>query len=287
MFSACPRCESGKLLSSGTCPNCNYTLRVACRKCSAYNAPYAKFCGNCGAATTLLVALNHWINTNISFILQLRTRKLIAGFAFGTLLALFAFGSMGMNSHTQNIQPQQYTPSNFNSQCFLSQNALKEIDKWKQKRIQSNYATLKDLIGISDIILNNMNATLSTKSHKVSKFSKSYLKLVKNSNLLINDSINKGLTSNFLFLLVADLLNLSYSDFSGKRSFIDIPRFHYLNVPVEALEMLDINICKNDNELGISDNISIRELCSLAKSIVLASEIKVKLEMFGNLPPKV
>lgn len=287
MFSDCPRCEKAQLTSYGSCPNCGYTLRTSCRNCGSKNAPIAKFCGSCGNPLTFFGTVKHWFNMNISYVQKFKLRKVFAGFAFGIFLAFFAFGSMGMGVVQNNSLPNDQNIYSKGTESYISLRTIRKLDRWEMFHDKSKNANLRNLISVSNIILANLSPALSNSSNSIAKTADEYLEDVKNSQVTQNSILNRGTVANFLFLLTSDLLNLSYKDFPGKHTYIDIPRFNYLNIPTEALEMLGVKICKSKNELGITSKVTIGEICNMARAIVIAAEVKTKLGIFKTLPPAI
>jgi hypothetical protein len=54
----------------------------------------SKFCGLCGETLSMKVFLKHEFNKLLPYGARLKIRNFATGLAFGTLLALFAFGAL-------------------------------------------------------------------------------------------------------------------------------------------------------------------------------------------------
>lgn len=91
----CPRCDN-LLNKNGHCSICGYQVKVRCHQCGHLNIPTAKYCGGCGKGTTFTVRYRNIVNNLLNPFQQIKIKRFFAGIAFGSLLALFAFGSMGM-----------------------------------------------------------------------------------------------------------------------------------------------------------------------------------------------
>ena len=290
MFSKCPRCDEAHLDQSGVCPSCQYSFKVSCFGCGHKNIPHAKFCGNCGKGVTLQIRIKKWFNDNISYINKFKLKKFAAGFCFGIFLAMFAFGSVTSKNDETNLFPSSQTQIAFSTsqnQSFFSVGALKELCQWKADLTNSQAATYNDLIKVSNIIIKHLKPQLTQEvSSQLTNKSNAYLKYVNTGNNNLNNLITRGTTALFLYHLAADIFQFSYKDFSGIREFDDIPRFHALSVPVEALETLGVHICKTSKFLGKHENLTVENLFSLANSLLVAGESQVKLNLFNNLDPK-
>jgi ribosomal protein L37E len=291
MFSKCPRCDEAHLDQSGVCPLCQYSFKVSCFGCGHKNIPHAKFCGNCGKGVTLKIRLKKWFNDNVSYINKFKLKKFAAGFCFGIFLAMFAFGSANSENNETNSFDATQTQMAFSTsqnQSFFSVGALKDLCQWKANLTSSQSATYKDLIKVSNILLKHLKPQLSQEvSPQLESESNAYLKYVNPNGSNLNSLITRGTAALFLYHMAADIFQFSYKDFSGMREFDDIPRFHALSVPVEALETLGVHICKNSNVLGKHENLTIENLFSLANSLLVAGESQVKLDLFNNLEPKI
>lgn len=90
----CPRCESNSLDQTGKCEACGYCYKLLCSGCGHYNKMNSKFCGLCGHTLTLKVYWQQILNKLMPYNIRLRVRHFVTGLAFGTLLALFAFGAL-------------------------------------------------------------------------------------------------------------------------------------------------------------------------------------------------
>ncbi|MCK9457477.1 MAG: double zinc ribbon domain-containing protein [Candidatus Ozemobacteraceae bacterium] len=90
----CPKCDNASLDANGVCVNCGYAPRLICPKCAHANSVKARFCGFCGTGTSVSIRIKKEIRTRISYVARMRIKHFATGLAFGTLLALFAFGAM-------------------------------------------------------------------------------------------------------------------------------------------------------------------------------------------------
>ena len=107
----CPRCDN-ILDKNGHCSLCDYQVKVLCHHCGHYNIPKAKYCGGCGIGTTLSVRYRRKLNNLLSPFQQIKVKRFFAGIAFGTLLTLFAFSSMGMKYNVSDTDNETISETN-------------------------------------------------------------------------------------------------------------------------------------------------------------------------------
>ncbi len=91
--SECPKCENLSLDALGVCADCGYTHKLLCTNCAHYNKMNARFCGACGDTLTFKMYLKRTLHSFLPYAIRLRLKHFVTGLAFGTLLALFAFGA--------------------------------------------------------------------------------------------------------------------------------------------------------------------------------------------------
>ena len=128
----CPRCDN-LLSKSGHCSVCGYQVKVTCHHCGHYNIPTAKYCGRCGRGTTFAIRYRKKLNSLLDPFQQIRIKRFFAGIAFGTLLALFAFSSMGMKYYAPEAIPEK--------EVRLLTEACIETLPWPTKHICNQFAS--------------------------------------------------------------------------------------------------------------------------------------------------
>jgi len=274
MFSSCPKCETGTIGKIGCCSNCGYTLRIKCEDCGHPNIPSARFCGVCGYGMTFSIRLSIFVNRKINYLNRIRVKKFAAGLSFGILLTFFAFGSMGMVYETSNTDlnpPRQKKAAPVLSQSFSKKIKTQLKSLFKGHDVSIN-ASIDDMASIIEILGNNLQP-LATKFNSVRSPSAS---LEDYSSPLQNFSSNNGLTrgaaSMILFSFISDLLEVNYRDFSQETRFSDIPRFHFLNAPVNALLQYDINFAEDSEVFQSHVPVSRQQLFNAAVKIAGLAE---------------
>ena len=274
MFSLCPRCEHGNLDITGKCRHCGYTLREKCEVCGHYNIPTSRFCGGCGRAMTLKLRLQQAINRHISYLQKLKIRKFATGAAFGGLLALFAFGSMGMRADrelpvtagqlNQGIVAEFYKPFALNFEADLKE-IRRTLDPHRQ-------AGLAELTNVVDLLIRHLRpiAIEAGVSRLPAESAGLYAKALHNFSR--TKSMTRGSTTMILFHFLSDLLDFQYRDFSQESVYSDIPRFHFLTVPVNALNSLGIKIARDAETFGVTDQLTVGQLLDIARDVMLVAE---------------
>jgi hypothetical protein len=240
----------------------------------------------------LNLRLKKWIHAKVTFFTRARAKKFATGFSFGILMSAFAFGSMGMHSDEKNTLEfqqfsQQISTVDIESRGFFAAKALMDLNNWQGSLALNKHASLNDLLLASNITLKNLRSALSMdKSIDLPISSSKYLTGLQNTEANLNKALSRATAAQFLFSFASDLFGFDYKNFSGETSFKDIPKFHYLNIPAEALTLIGVPICRNSMELGMHDKLTVLELNELMKSIILAAETKTKLSTFATLPPR-
>lgn len=276
MFSLCPRCENGKLDSTGKCMQCNYTLREKCDACGHYNIPTARYCGGCGRATSTKLRLQQTINQHINFIQQIRIRKFVAGAAFGGLLAFFAFGSMGMRAdieapiaHTSSLT--QYHKAEFHQSFALS--FEEDLNRLRQTQDPHRQAGLADLTSVVDLLIRHLRpiALQAGVTRLPAESAGVYARALHNFSK--SKGMTRGSTTIILFHFLSDLLDFQYRDFSQESRYTDIPRFHFLTVPANALSSLGVHISRDEEVFGVNDHLTVGQVHEYAREIMAVAEV--------------
>lgn len=280
MFSNCPRCETGKLDSTGTCKRCRYSLRVPCGSCRHPNIPGAQFCGSCGFGLNLSMRLKRGINQQVSFFQRLKIKKFVTGLAFGLFLSFFAFGTMGMITDKDYKMPPQpltnHRAATINQSSGLSRHFSKDLAKFMANTDMSKEATVKDLENIIELLIKYL-APIAEKANKTKFLAESAICY---SGSLHNFSRQKGLTRGgtamILFHFLADFLEVNYRDFSAESNYADIPRFHFLSVPAAALDNLGFTIAENTNNFGVNKPVRMDELLNVAQNVIALADKRIQ-----------
>lgn len=271
MLSYCPKCEKNKL-NHGICSKCNYSIKARCVSCGHYNMPSAKFCGICGEGIALSIRVKQLINRNTNYLQRFRIRKFATGISFGILLTIFAFSSVGMRSN--NIKED--APYNLKIPLISEyrQQLSKAFDIALTKQMigknQNTYAKIDDLSKTVDLLIEHLQPLLGTLVNTPINTASDYIKNLK--KLSKKNRVTRGNNVMVLFYFLSDFLNLQYRNFPQESAYLDIPKFHFLAVPINALKKFDIGTEFNNEEFGINNSITLTELNITAKKTMRAIE---------------
>lgn len=271
----CPKCEHARL-KSGVCEECGYVLKLRCYKCGHINIPSARFCGVCGRGMTFGIRAKSFVNRRISFIQKMRVRRFALGLVFGALLILFAFGSMGMKgsendfSCTATADSLKLSTSDFISAPPLPTEA-KPLPELFENSI-SDYFSTQDChrpVGLEDLkyCVNAVRESLSASQNEHNTACEYMINL---GNFADRNAITRANAAMAIFYLLSDALNLRYRDFPQECGYNDIPRFHFLTVPANALAKYKIALARDERRFGINDVLTLSELKAAATDVMRA-----------------
>lgn len=280
MFSICPKCEAGKLDTSGTCKRCSYSLRIPCDSCGHPNIPSSKFCGACGYGMTLQIRLRLFIYKKINYIQRFRIKKFAAGLSFGVFLSFFAFGTMGMVTEdyiypaAEIEESEQVAVPRPNS--IFARNLNKELATLMASKDMGQAASVEDFEAILEMLLKHLRpiAERVNRSRFPEDSAKSYSRGLHNFSRF--DGLTRGGATMMLFQFLSDFLEFNYRDFKAETFFSDVPRFHFLSVPAAALNKLGLKLAKNNETFGISEPIRIEELFNATQAIIGLAETQAE-----------
>ncbi len=278
----CPRCDN--LLSrSGHCSICGYQVKVTCHHCGHLNIPSAKYCGGCGRGTTFSIRYRKLLNSIFNPFQQIKIKRFCGGIAFGTLLALFAFSSMGMKYYApealpedQGVVPIQYEKSVLNSNIIKSIDSdLEEIcaDKDRNKT-----ATIKELCQIMDVMIKNLNHIALRINKKKYPLDNAESYLEQEPSIKKAETATRGNAAIMFFAYLTDFFELKYKDFAKGSSYTDIPRFNIMEAPSSALKNYGINIAATDERFGVNEGITLDELCKATRHVAIHAVQKANKE---------
>lgn len=272
----CPRCDN--LLSrSGYCTICGYQVRNTCSHCGHLNIPTAKYCGGCGRGTTTSIKYRVMFNKLLNPFQQIKLKRFLAGIAFGTLLGLFAFSSMGMKyAHEPDPNKVVSIPTMIDEAVMKSDILMKvnaDIDDFCLDRDVKKNATNGELNAIMDIMIKDLNF-VALRTNKTKKPFETSLEYAEQQHCTeTGKEVTRGSSAMMFFAYVSDLLELKYKDYTKGSKYNDIPRFHMMDVPTAALKEHDIKLAKSDDHFAPNEPVQLSVLCDAAKQVaVLAAQ---------------
>lgn len=281
MHCRCPRCDAPYSAHDVQCSSCGYIWLVPCSSCGKPNIPTARFCGRCGTSTSRSSCFWNEIRRIFSKPFGFNARQLGTGFAFGSLLAFFAFGSQGMTSpqHRQITPSEAKTgvssPGHGNSNPAWDN--LSGLRNWRGKAgAASEDATLKDLLQVGRKLLDAFtpdphDCEIPDSAREVEIVR--YLQDLR-SGLAAEDGkpLKRSDVALFLYRIASSILNVSIKSVP-EANYSDIPRHHYMTVPIRTLESLDMRISRSETVFGSNDTITIESLGKIAADFLAKGEL--------------
>ena len=298
----CPRCESPNSKSVNKCVACSYPFRVGCPACSAKNVIGARFCGSCGEGLGVATRLRSKWEQLVSFRSRLKLKNFSIGFALGGLISIFAFGSVGMNATQQNfsaqsmpgslppIQAEKYSahlPA-YSAQDlgFVLPEAVKSFDlakAWLASDSPWANATFQDILMLGRLVLYPF--TKLTEQTPGELDTSSFLPVPENySPENGHRPIDRSTMTLFFFKLVQNGLKVTPPP-PPATTRQDIPRFHFMNLPIFTLTSVGLDVCRNEKYFGAKDNISRAELFEIVIRAISLAEARTKIVAFAPIPP--
>ncbi len=272
MHLVCPRCDSPFTAHDIQCHTCGYRWQTPCFNCGKPNIPAARFCGSCGIELSFKSRvwndLRQWISRPFGF----NIRNAATGFAFGGLLAFFAFGTMGMTSSKHmTIRPEEARAGAARSRQMKTvspQDSLTGLRDWRtQAGAAADDASLRDLIQVGRKLLDTLSP-VSRDDEGTEPFRDAerlrYLQGLR-SGLATDETqpLKRGDVALFLYRMASDILDASPVS-APEPAYSDIPRHHYMTIPIRTLESLHISISRDKNVFGSDDTITISALGKIA-----------------------
>jgi len=236
------------------------------------NLPAARFCGNCGIELSfksrLWNELRQWFGRLSGF----NVRNAVTGFAFGGLLTFFAFGTMGMtSSNHMTIVPEDAKTGISLSQAIKSApppDSLAGIRDWRIRAGEAaDDASLKDLTQVGRKLLDALSPR-SGDNESTGLFCEAerlrYLQGLR-SGLATDETkpLRRSDVALFLYRMASDILDASPVSVP-EPDYSDIPRHHYMTIPIRTLESLHVSISRNKAIFGSDDPITVSALGKIA-----------------------
>ncbi len=285
----CPRCETPFGANATICSSCGYRVTVPCPTCGRPNVAQAMFCGGCGTGMHLTTRLTRRWEAVASLSTRLRLKNLGAGFLFGSVLALFAFGSMGMSrpeaTRVQPVWERSEAESPFAT--ITGRSVFATLTDWKAGQEAERPATLADLVKVGDLLLQSCHPVGGDGPYGAGGEGDARRFLQNMGSRLPDEGpapLRRSEAALFFYRMAGELLSLKVSDNSSYR-FADIPRFHYLNIPVESLEAIGVRIAREPELFGGEDPLTVADLSEISTDFLKAYEERLKSKAFSSLEP--
>lgn len=247
------------------------------------------FCGSCGQGLSFITRFRaHWEKC-ISLPKRIILKDFGAGAAFGGLLAFFAFSSMGMAPPTElRLDEGRRSGSLMETHNFSAQHAKKSyaaLKSWFESVEASHEAQLSSLIINSNLILRNYaesDESLPNSARDITCF------LPDNSSYKDEQKagpVKRETAAIFIFRFIQDIFGLTHP-IPSENTRADIPKYHFMNIPIETLTSLGIDISRTDEIFGFGDHLSNEDIFSLLSAVIKVGQEKRKQQSFASLEPQ-
>ena len=158
----CPRCDAPFSRKDIQCSSCGYIWLIPCSSCGKPNIRAAKFCGRCGESMSRFSRLWNQVCRHFSRPFGYDARQIGTGFAFGGLLAVFAFGSLGMTSPNHRGLTPAEEMAGVSQPCGADKasgvDCLTGLRDWRNDAGESSReASLKDLMQLGRKVLDGLS----------------------------------------------------------------------------------------------------------------------------------
>ncbi len=279
----CPRCEAPLPAMDKECPACGYLWRRTCPTCGSQSIPQAAFCGGCGRGFAWHDRVRLKWRKLVSYATERRLHGLGSGLAFGTLLAIFAFGTMGMSTF-KPVQPVWEKADSIAAPEDVGRRILSTWNRQGAEVDAERPVTKDDLVRLGNILLEACSHALPADQpslHVQLAGSERYLQeFARADDEAVSPEIKRSDAVVFLFRIMNDLFELSPAE-DASYKYTDIPHYHYLNLPVETLESMGLRLSRNEAEFGGDDQVSLAWLSQVTKNLVKVVDRRMKDKLQG------
>ncbi|MBF0501092.1 MAG: zinc ribbon domain-containing protein [Candidatus Riflebacteria bacterium] len=289
MCAYCPRCESPLATREASCHVCGHQWHIRCGACGKLNVPQAVFCGECGRAISWRDRIRQKHEELFSYVSRSRLRNLGAGLAFGTLFAVFAFGSMGMSSPgSAKIIPEYEMagPADGILDTGFGRKASARLRGFLKQDQSGRRITQGDLIRVGNMLIDAFSPAIHPErpvSGLNTADSRKYLQTLESDQMSPSDEpVTRSDVAMFFFRFVSDMFEVPPVEESTYK-YADIPRYHFMNLPVETLDMIGLHLSREDNVFGGDDAVTLSWLSKLSVDLVKACEGRLKNVAFSSL----
>ncbi|MBP7635155.1 hypothetical protein KBA41_13400 [Candidatus Ozemobacteraceae bacterium] len=199
-------------------------------------------------------------------------RQIGTGFAFGGLLAVFAFGSLGMTSPNHRGLTPAEEMAGVSQPCGADKasgvDCLTGLRDWRNDAGESSReASLKDLMQLGRKVLDGLSEDGTDGSQVDSNKDADKIRYLQSlrSGLSAEEGkpLRRGDVALFFYRIAGSNLNVSLKSFP-ETAYTDIPRHHYMTVPVRTLESLGVRIARSESVFGSDDPMTVGSLGKIA-----------------------
>ncbi len=291
MAAKCPKCQAPIGPVVGECRACGFVRLNNCPVCGKGNFHLAQYCGGCGAGLTFGATFRKNFRQIFTDETRARLKNVAAGLAFGGVLSFFAFGNLGMmstrNSHSQ---PEVFTSQVPRTALTVpGKNALSRFEAFLEGEDFDRDAEARDIVNFGTIVAESFGPYLPDSLGFGNSGTGDIPAMVQSLNpcrAAPDDSrISRADLALFLFRIANDIFGVmppTHPTFS----FRDVPRYHFLNIPIETLESLGLKISRDPQCFGPDDRLSLALTADISRRYIQLLEGRLKNRLFKSLSPK-
>ncbi|MEW6713206.1 MAG: hypothetical protein AB1403_25520, partial [Candidatus Riflebacteria bacterium] len=228
--------------------------------------------------------LNTWLKQkfrqNATLASRFKFRKFAAGIAFGTFLGIFAFGSMGMHSESASLTRPTSSFAPISSLRIAKASIFEQLNEFRNSRDPRGFVSLGDLKSFSEVITQNLSSVNEAETTRLWQPGTSDEQIAKIRAFCHKDRPSRSGVAMLLFNIATEYLSINHRDFTENCLFSDVPRFHFLSIPTQALHFMGIRLEKNSSEFGGNDSVTVEELYRAGIALCEANEVRLKQKVF-------
>lgn len=293
MKTCCPRCDAPLTGHDATCAACGHQWHLRCGCCGKLNIPRAVYCGGCGRALNWMDRIRQRWDETFAPITRTRFKSLSTGLAFGGLLTVFAFGSMGMYSPSwQAVTPawEMNKPGEERLSTETGRQTKADLEAFLESQEDSSRRlTQRDLVRVGNLLLESFGAAIDpdgTRPGLNLNGAVKYLQtLQKSGDSAAEAEVRRGDVAVFFYRLMSDLFEVPTIE-AASHQYSDIPRYHFMNLPVETLDALGLHLARGEKVFGGDDAVTLSWLSERSIEVVRSCEARLKQQSFPSLEPR-
>ena len=206
---------------------------------------------------------------------------------------VFAFGSMGMYSPSwRTIGPawEMNKPGEERPAPETGRQAQGDLESFLGSQDDSTRPlTQRDLVRVGNLLLESFGSAVDPDGVRpglnLNGAVKYLQSLQRSGEGGAEAAVNRGDVAVFFFRLMSDLFEVPSVEVSKYR-YSDIPRYHFMNLPVETLDALGLHLARGEKVFGGEDAVTLSWLSQRSIEVVRSCEGRLKQQSFAPLDPR-
>ena len=293
MKTGCPKCDAPLSDPEAGCPACGHQWHLRCGTCGKPNIPRAVYCGGCGLAIRWQDRIwQRWERSLLPLTRQ-RIRGFASGMAFGGLVTVFAFGSMGMTSPTWRTMTPAWEMTRPGVKAPATEPGRQlqaDLESYLDSQSDpSRPLSQRDLVRVGNLLLERFGRVVDPDDIRPGPNFNGAMRYLQSLQRGGEDPgaspVKRGDVAVFFYRLMKDLFEIPIVE-NATLQYSDIPRFHFMNLPVETLEALGLHLARGNKVFGGEDVVSLSWLSQRSIEVVRSCEARLKQQKFPPLEPR-